>query len=75
MALMGICIVCGEDAESQCDDCQRWLCYEHLIVEAQAWDVHGFDGVDFRCHEHRRVRFDTRDLLRGRYLPEPASEV
>ena len=65
------CWSCGVEAEDQCDDCRRWVCPEHLIIEAQAWDVQGWDGVDFRCTAHRRVNFATRDLLRGQYLPAP----
>jgi hypothetical protein len=63
------CGVCGMAGTDQCDDCQGWLCPAHLVMEAQAWDVVGWDVVDFRCPAHRRVRWDTRDLLRGRYLP------
>ena len=69
------CRVCGAAADAQCDDCQCWLCFAHLIIEEQAWDGCGWDGVDFRCPEHRWVRWETRDLLRGRYLPLPNSTV
>ena len=67
----GSCHVCGAEAAAQCDDCQGWLCPDHLVIEAQAWDVHGWDGVDSRCPDHRRINFETRDLLRGQYLPVP----
>ena len=67
------CGVCGAAAEAdeRCDDCRRPLYADHLIYEAQWWDVAGWDGIDVRCPAHRRVRWDTRDLHRGRYLPLP----
>ena len=67
----GPCSLCHTEADAQCDDCKCWLCPDHLIIDAQAWDVQGFDGVDSRCSDHRRVRWETRDLLRGQYLPAP----
>lgn len=56
----GPCWVCGAVAMGRCDapGCVRWLCYDHAAVEAQPWDVAGWDGVDIRCQEHR-----TLDLL------------
>lgn len=63
------CADCDGEATAQCDDCGRWLCATHLVIEAQAWDVGGWDGVDFRCHAHRRITWDTRDLVHGCYLP------
>jgi hypothetical protein len=69
----GACWECGEEAPWVCDTpgCDRWVCYDHTIVEAQAWDVHGFDGVDIRCREHISRSFETRDLQCGQYLPPP----
>ena len=67
----GSCWQCGDDAPWSCDapGCGRWVCDAHTAVEAQAWDLLGVDGVDIRCREHVRRSFDTRDLVRGRYLP------
>jgi hypothetical protein len=58
------CGVCGAPAlyDTRCDDCQAWLCDTHLTIEAQAWDVRGWDGVDFRCPAHRRLTPDVREL-------------
>jgi len=39
------------------------------VVEAQAWDIHGMDGVDIRCQEHRNLSLDSRDVFRGNGLP------
>lgn len=69
----GPCALCGTEADSRCDDCQCWLCYDHLTIEAQWWDTLAADGVDYRCPDHRRVQWDTRDWLRGRYLPPPGT--
>src|SRR6266568_9567665 len=54
----GPCWVCGKLATERCDygydeSCCRWLCHDHAIIEAQHWDIHGMDGVDIRCAEHR----------------------
>lgn len=69
------CVICGDAAgDTSCDDCRRWLCWEHAIVEAQAWDVHGFDGVDIRCPDHRHISFAVRGLLRGQYVPPPCPQ-
>jgi hypothetical protein len=46
-----------------------WVCDDHLVIEAQAWDTHGWDGVDFRCHAHRNLSLDSCDILRGEGLP------
>jgi hypothetical protein len=58
----GPCYVCGKLATSQCDyeyntghKCNRWICDNHSVIEAQHWDKHGLDGVDVRCHEHRNL--------------------
>ena len=47
----GPCWQCGDEAPWTCDTpgCGRWVCHEHTVVEAQAWDVLGADGVDIRC--------------------------
>jgi len=70
----GPCWVCGAVATNQCDyryddSCRRWICYDHAVVEAQAWDIHGMDGVDIRCQEHRNLSLDSRDWGRGRGVP------
>lgn len=69
----GACWVCGDEATDQCEapGCARWVCLAHVIIEAQWWDVQGFDGVDIRCPTHRQISFAMRDLDRGRYLPPP----
>jgi hypothetical protein len=70
----GACWQCGDEAPWTCDTpgCARWVCHEHTVVEAQAWDSLGADGVDIRCREHVSRSFDVRDLVRGRYLPPPS---
>jgi hypothetical protein len=76
----GPCWVGGALARDRCaypepssryDDplCNRWVCDDHLIIEAQAWDTHGWDGVDCRCHAHRHLSLDSRDWARGRQVP------
>jgi hypothetical protein len=76
----GPCWVCGALARDRCayhespsryDDprCNCWVCDDHLVIEAQAWDMHGWDGVDFRCHAHRNLSLDSRDWARGRQVP------
>ena len=81
----GPCWVCGADAMSRCDyqppgqydapTCNRWICNDHSVVEAQHWDKRGWDGVDIRCQEHRNLSLDSRDVLRGHGLsPAPRWE-
>jgi hypothetical protein len=76
----GPCWVCGAPATQRCDyrkppgryddpRCDRWVCDDHLTIEAQAWDTHGGDGVDMRCHAHRNLSLDSRDWWRGREVP------
>lgn len=58
----GQCWICGAVATVQCDhayrwqdpdqQCTRWLCWEHVTVEAQPGDAYGADGVDIRCSDH-----------------------
>jgi hypothetical protein len=76
----GLCCVCGALASERCDyqeppgrddapRCHRWVCDDHLVIEAQAWDTHGWDGVDVRCHAHQNLSLDARDWARGRQVP------
>lgn len=76
----GPCWVCGERATDQCDKplgkstlydpcCDRWLCRKHLVIEAQSWDSRGWDGVDFRCQEHRNLTAAVRDWFVGAEMP------
>src|SRR4249920_2281878 len=76
----GPCWVCGAEATDRCDDpevpgrdphliCERWICHAHLVIEAQHWDRRGWDGVDVRCHAHRHLSLDVRDVFRGSGLP------
>ena len=76
----GPCWVCGTSATERCDYrefpsrytdpvCDRWLCFDHAVAEAQHWDRAGWDGVDVRCQAHRTLSLDGRDVLRGRGLP------
>ena len=72
----GPCWICGADATDRCDygyntghTCNRRLCFDHAVVEAQHWDKRGWDGVDIRCQEHRNLFLNTRDMIRGSRLP------
>jgi hypothetical protein len=70
----GPCWVCGAEATDQCDNgydgsCNRWICVDHSVMEAQHWDKHSFDGVDIRCQEHRNLSINVRDWWRGSGLP------
>jgi hypothetical protein len=69
----GPCAVCGHAADFQCDvtGCGQWFCDAHGAIEAQSWDVYGWDGVDFRCRAHLSLSVDTRGLLRDQDLPAP----
>ena len=73
----GPCAVCGgeSDPDMRCDDCECWLCPDHLVIEAQAWDVHGWDGVDYRCRDHRRMRLGDPRPAAGAVSARPLTRL
>ena len=48
-------IDCMDPHADQCDvpGCGRWLCFDHVSIEAQPWDLLACDGVDVRFSSAR----------------------